>query len=107
MEVKMANETEATRGYLYVEMKIFDPLRFREYTALSAPAVRAAGGRYIVLGARPEVLEGTSDADRVVLVEFPTPKDAKEFYYSAAYQAARTKREGAAEFKMLLMEGRA
>ena len=38
------------RGYIYVEMNIKDPEGFKQYTALSAPAVHAAGGRYIVRG---------------------------------------------------------
>jgi uncharacterized protein (DUF1330 family) len=42
-----------------------------------------------------------------VVVEFPTAAQARAFYHSAAYRAARQKRAGAAEFKMLLMEGAA
>jgi uncharacterized protein (DUF1330 family) len=88
-------------------MTIKDPERFKQYTALSAPAVQAAGGRYIVAGTRPEVLEGTFEAHRIVVVEFPTTAQARAFYHSAAYQAAREKRVGVAEFKMLLLEGAA
>ena len=40
--------TKPGRGYIYVEMTIKDPQGFKDYTALSAPAVQAAGGRYIV-----------------------------------------------------------
>jgi len=93
------------RGYIYVEMTIRDPTGFKDYTALSAPAVHAAGGRYIVAGVRPEVLEGEFAAHRIVVVEFETAAKAREFYHSAAYQAAKKKREGVAEFKMLLLEG--
>ncbi len=32
---------------------------------------------------------------------------ARKFYHSAAYQAAKQKRAGVAEFKMLLLEGAA
>jgi len=93
------------RGYIYVEMTIKDPARFKDYTALSAPAVHAAGGRYIVAGVRPEVLEGDFTAHRIVVVEFETAAKAREFYHSASYKAARQKRQGVAEFKMLLLEG--
>jgi len=93
------------RGYIYVEMTIKDPEGFKQYTALSAPAVHAAGGRYIVRGARPELLEGTTRADRIVIVEFGTAAQARAFYHSAAYQAARQKRLSAAEFRMTLVEG--
>lgn len=95
------------RGYIYIEMTIRNPEMFRQYTALSAPAVRAAGGRYVVLGARPECLEGSFDAHSVVIVEFETAERARQFYHSAAYQAAREKRLPAASFKMLLLSGAA
>ncbi len=104
----MSNEvSKAGRGYIYVEMTIHDPEQFKQYTALSAPAVAAAGGRYIVAGVRPEVLEGGFEAHRIVVVEFATTAQARAFYHSAAYQAAKAKRVGAAEFKMLLLQGAA
>lgn len=93
------------RGYIVVEMTINDPLRFKDYTALSAPSVHAAGGRYIVADTVPEVLEGEFRAHRMVVVEFETAARAREFYRSAAYQDARQKRLGAADFRMLLLEG--
>jgi uncharacterized protein (DUF1330 family) len=93
------------RGYIFVEMTIKDPEGFKQYTALSAPAVHAAGGRYIVRGVAPEMLEGAASADRTVVVEFDTVAQAREFYHSAAYQAARAKRLTTAEFRMTLLEG--
>jgi uncharacterized protein (DUF1330 family) len=101
--------SEATRksgrGYIYIEMTIRNPEVFGQYTALSAPAVQTAGGRYIVLGARPECLEGAFNAQSVVIVEFDTVERARAFYHSAEYQAVREKRLPAADFKMLLMSG--
>ena len=91
-------------AYIYVEMTIRDPERFKQ---LSAPAVNAAGGRYVVAGVRPEVVEGTFDAHRIVVVQFPSVERARAFYHSAAYQAAKQTRAGAAEFKMLLLQGAA
>ena len=89
----------------FVFVKYIIPEGFKQYTALSAPAVQAAGGRYIVRGAQPEFLEGSTDANRIVIVEFDTAAKAREFYHSAAYQAARLKRLSAAEFRMTLVEG--
>lgn len=102
-----ADNAKPGRGYIYVEMTIKDPEGFKQYTALSAPAVHAAGGRYIVRGVPPEVLEGSTKANRIVIVEFETVAKAREFYHSAAYQAARQKRLSAAEFRMTLVEGAA
>jgi uncharacterized protein (DUF1330 family) len=41
----MNDRTHASNapGYIYVEMDIRDPEGFKNYTALSAPAVHAAG----------------------------------------------------------------
>jgi uncharacterized protein (DUF1330 family) len=107
MENAMTADTaKPGRGYIYVEMTIKEPEGFKAYAALSAPAVHAAGGRYIVMGARPEFLEGAAtDAHRIVLVEFDTAEQARGFYHSAAYQAARQKRLGAADFRMTLLDG--
>ena len=95
------------KGYIYVEMTIHDPERFKQYTALSASVVQAAGGWYPVAGVKPEVLEGSFAAHRIVLVEFDSLERARAFYHSAAYQAAKLKRTGAADFKMLLLPGAA
>ena len=97
--------TRPGRGYIYVEMTIHDPDGFKQYTALSAPAVHAAGGRYLVRGATPEFLEGATEATRIAMVEFDTIAKARAFYHSASYQAAREKRLAAAEFRMTLLEG--
>lgn len=96
----------AGRGYIYVEMRIRDPQGLQAYSALSAPAVHAAGGKYIVLGSIPQALEGTANPYPVVIVEFETAAKAREFYHPAAYQAAREKRLDAADFTMLLLEGK-
>ncbi len=55
--------------------------------------------------ARERILEGKFDANRLVVIEFPSSEDAKTFYNSPEYQAAREKRIGAADFNMVLVEG--
>ena len=93
-------------GYIYVEMMIHDPERLKQYTAPSAPAMKAAGRRYIVLG-RSECLERRCTTDRTALVEFDTAGAARSFYHSTAYQAARENRLGATKFRMVLLEAMA
>jgi uncharacterized protein (DUF1330 family) len=71
--------TTVGKGYIYVEMTIHDPERFKDYRQLSAPAVHAAGGWYAVAGARPQVLEGCCDFHRIVLVAFASVERACAF----------------------------
>jgi uncharacterized protein (DUF1330 family) len=92
------------KGYLYVDTKVSDKARYAEYTQLSAPAVAAAGGRYLFAGTPSEVLEGSATDRRLILVEFDTLEKARAFYHSDRYQAAKTRRNGAADVNMLLFE---
>jgi uncharacterized protein (DUF1330 family) len=44
------------------------------------------GGRFIVHGARPGMLEGTADPGTMVVIEFPDRRHAEDWYASPAYQ---------------------
>ena len=72
-----AGNTKPGRGYIYVEMTIHDPEGFKNYTALSAPAVRAAGGRYVVMG-RGRNSRRLRAGDPIALVEFESADRARD-----------------------------
>lgn len=92
-------------AYLVTTITVTNPERFQEYRKLAGPAVAQYGGKYLVRGGERTVLEGKFEANRLVVVEFPSPEDAKTFYNSPEYQAARQKRIGACDFNMVLAEG--
>ncbi|MCS6995783.1 MAG: DUF1330 domain-containing protein [Casimicrobiaceae bacterium] len=91
-------------AYVIALVRVTDPERYQHYAALTPAAVAAAGGRFIVRGGDPEWLEGQLDRPRIVVIEFPDRAHARAFYASAAYQAAREKRLGAAEFSMVVVD---
>ena len=92
-------------AYLVTTITVTNPERFQEYRKLAGPAVAQYGGKFLVRGGERTVLEGKFEANRLVLVEFPSSEDAKTFYNSPEYQAARQKRIGACDFNMVLAEG--
>ena len=92
-------------AYLVTTITVTNPERFQEYRKLAGPAVARYGGKFLVRGGERTVLEGKFDANRLVVVEFPSSEDAKTFYNSREYQAAREKRIGACDFNMVLAEG--
>jgi uncharacterized protein (DUF1330 family) len=92
-------------AYLVTTITVTNPQRFQEYRNLAGPAVAQYGGKFLVRGGEKTVLEGKFDANRLVVVEFPSSEDAKTFYNSPEYQAAREKRIGACDFNMVLAEG--
>ena len=92
-------------AYLIVETDITDPEQYEHYKAASPGAIAAHGGRFVVRGGDLAVLEGDWTPKRLVVVEFDDLETAKRFYESPEYQAAIKLREGAANLKMVAVEG--
>ena len=93
------------KAYVIVDMDVTDPERYAAYRELAAPAVEAAGGRFLVRGGATEVFEGDRVPNRTVILEFPDLQAARAWYDSSAYREARTVREGAAVGSFIAVEG--
>jgi uncharacterized protein (DUF1330 family) len=92
-------------AYLVVDIEITNPAQFEEYRKLAPAAIAKYGGRYIIRGGAYEVIEGNWKPQRVTVVEFESVERAKAFYNSPEYQTAIKARKGAANMKMLLVQG--
>ena len=92
-------------AYIVAIIKVTNPDAYAEYTKLAAPVNQQFNSRLLARGGGFEFLEGALDCNRVVINRFETIEDAKAFYHSVQYQAAREKRLGAADFNMLVIEG--
>lgn len=94
------------RGYIVAEVKVHDSEAIARYRLLSQAAVAQYGGRFLVRGGASEVLEGKwSPPERMIVIEFDSVEQAKRFYDSAEYQAARKVREPIADMNMLVIAG--
>ncbi len=94
------------KGYLIAEAKVSDIAAYDVYKGLAQTAIAQYGGRYLVRGGTVEMLEGNwKNIPRLVIVEFDSVDQAKRFYHSPEYQAARKARENAAEMNMLVVAG--
>jgi uncharacterized protein (DUF1330 family) len=94
------------KGYIVAEVKALDPEAMARYRVLSQAAVEQYGGRFLVRGGAATHLEGLrSLPERLVVVEFDSVDQARRFYDSVEYRAARTVREHAAEMNMLVVAG--
>jgi uncharacterized protein (DUF1330 family) len=94
------------KGYVIVEAKVADAVAYETYKTLAAAAIAQYGGRYLVRGGAAEMLEGKwTNIPRLVVVEFDSVEQAKRFFHSAEYGAARKAREGIADMNMLVVAG--
>ncbi|MFD1987044.1 DUF1330 domain-containing protein [Mesorhizobium newzealandense] len=91
-------------AYFVAEHKITDPTAYAEYRSKALAAVDRYGGQ-LFLGARSiEVLAGSWQPDRFVVLEFADMTALKAMYESPDYQSLIGIREGAATNVLLAIE---
>ena len=92
-------------AYLLANVEVTDPQQYEEYKRLSTIAMKAHGAEVCVRGGAVQVLEGDWTPGRTVLLKFPTLEQARAFYDSPEYQAAKQARQGDAVMRMIVVEG--
>ncbi|HEX6980211.1 MAG TPA: DUF1330 domain-containing protein [Alphaproteobacteria bacterium] len=92
-------------AYVVADVDVTDPAKYEEYKKLAPAAIAKYGGRYLARGGQSSVLEGTWRPGRLVVLEFPSLEQARNFYTSVEYTAARRARAGAAKMNMVVVEG--
>jgi uncharacterized protein (DUF1330 family) len=92
-------------AYVIADVEVTDPVKYEDYKKLTPGAIAKHGGRFIARGGQTATLEGSWRPGRVVIIEFPTYQQARDFYTSVEYTAARRARAGAANLKMIVVDG--
>ena len=92
-------------GYLVLESEITDPEKYDKYRQMAGSSIEQYGGRFLVRGGNPQVLEGGWSPKRVVIIEFPSVERAKAWFNSPEYAPAKALRKDAARIKMVAVEG--
>jgi uncharacterized protein (DUF1330 family) len=92
-------------AYVIVETNVTDSERYEQYKAAAAAAIAAGGGRYLARGGELAVLEGDWQPSRLVVLEFEDLAAVKRWYDSGGYQEAKRLREGAAQLRMVAVQG--
>ncbi|MEM7250666.1 MAG: DUF1330 domain-containing protein [Pseudomonadota bacterium] len=73
-------------AYVVVQARIKNPDKMTEYGKVAGPTVKAHGGE-VVMRAPFEVLAGSTNHDLMVMLKFPSKKQAVAWYNSSEYQA--------------------
>jgi uncharacterized protein (DUF1330 family) len=92
-------------AYIIANVDVTNPEQYEEYKRLSTIAMKAHGAEVCIRGGKVEVLEGDWAPKRFVMLKFPSTEQARKFYDSTEYAAAKRAREGAAVMRMVLVEG--
>ena len=82
-----------------------DPVRYEDYKKMSPVSIEKFGGRFVARGGKTEVLEGTWQPKRLVLLEFPSVERAREWWASDEYAPAKALRQATSVGDMIVVEG--
>jgi uncharacterized protein (DUF1330 family) len=82
-----------------------DRRRLEEYWEHVAASFNGVGAAPLAVYTPLEVLEVCGPVEGVVLFEFPSMEVARRWYASEAYQDVKRRREGAADFDLILVDG--
>ena len=92
-------------AYVIASIEVTDPETYAEYRAQVLPTVERYGGRFLVRGGNSEILEGSWQPQRVVVLEFPDADAARRWHSSDEYRPLIELRQRASNGNLLLVEG--
>jgi len=92
-------------AYLVLDLTIHEMESFAEYVEKIPAVISNHGGKYAVQGQIPTVLEGDWKPERLVVIEFPSRDNAKEFLADPEAQALFAPRQRSTTSRMLLVDG--
>jgi uncharacterized protein (DUF1330 family) len=92
-------------AYVIVDINVTDPVRYEDYKRLATRTVELYGGKYIARGGKTETLEGDWSPARLVILQFDSTDQAKNWLNSTEYSQARALRHETAISNMVVIEG--
>ncbi len=92
-------------AYVIVDIEVHDPVGYEEYKKLSPAAVALYGGKYIARGGKTETLEGDWSPSRLVILQFESSEQAKDWLNSPEYSEVKKMRHATTRSNMIVTEG--
>jgi uncharacterized protein (DUF1330 family) len=93
------------KAYLVLDFSIQDLTAFRKYITDIPAFIEKHGGRYIVRGVEPTVVEGDWAPERMVILEFPARENAEAFLQDLDTRALFEIRHQTTRSKLILVDG--
>ncbi len=92
-------------AYIIADVQVTDPAGYEPYRPLAAASIARFGGKFVVRGGKADLLEGTPQPERIVVIEFPDVETARRWYHSEEYQQALKIRQAASHGRLILVKG--
>ena len=93
------------KAYWVARSKIVDPKQYKKYTDLVPSIIKRYNGTILARGGDYEVLEGTKEFHRFVVIEFPSLEEGKKCWASKEYQKASSfRKDGSGKVDLILVK---
>ncbi len=92
-------------AYLIFDVEVTDPTLRDEYAKLANESLVPFQSKTLLHGGTVEVLEGDWEPKTLVMLEFESMEQAKQWYRSPAYSKAKDILHRAASTNVILVEG--
>ena len=92
------------KGYVIGEIEVTDPGTYDQYRGQVLATIEKYQGRFLVRGGKAEGLEG-APPKRMVILEFPSPELARQWYRSPEYAPLIVLRQKGSRGRLVLAEG--
>jgi len=90
---------------MIIESKAKNPEKYQQYIAQVPEIVAKYGGRYLARGGQVTPLLGGWRPERVIILEFPSEANIRQWLSSPEYQAITPLREAGAEIRAVVVQG--
>ena len=92
-------------AYCFFDVReVIDPQKLEQYKNGVLATVQQYNGRYLLLGGKCEIVEGTWQPVTPVLIRFPSLEQAHRWYNSPEYEVLKTLRLTATNGDAVFME---
>ena len=92
------------KGYIVGNLTVLDTEAYKAYAEGATAAQKKYGGTPLVRGGKCEIVEGEARM-RQVVIEFDSYEQAKTYFFSPEYQAARKLRFNISVGDLVVVEG--
>ena len=92
-------------AYVIADTEVVDSVLVERYRDLARKSIAQYGGRYIVRGGAIDPVEGGWQPTLLVIVEFPSMAQARQWYRSPEYAEALKLRQTALRRRLIFVEG--
>ena len=92
-------------AYVIMDIEVTDPATYRGFLEAASAAVAAHGGKYLVRAGATTVLQGNWQPHRLVVVEFDSAEQARQWRNSPDGTHAREMLNRSSNTNMIIVEG--